>query len=70
MHLRPPAFPHGLIALLWGIGLGAFIWLGSMAVGVSKPTAFIFGALAGAAIALFVRVYGEDTPRPRSGRPR
>jgi hypothetical protein len=70
VHLRPPATSHGLAALLWGIGLGAFIWFGLMAIGISKPTAFIFGALGGAAIGLYVRVYGDDGPRPRSGRPR
>jgi hypothetical protein len=70
VHLRPPAFSHGFISFLWGLGLGAFIWLGAMAIGVSKPTAFIFGVLGGAAIALYVRVYGEDLPRSGSGRPR
>jgi hypothetical protein len=70
MHLRKPATSHGVASILWGVGLGAFIWFGLMAVGIAQSTAFILGALGGAAIALYVRVYGEDTPRSRSGRSR
>jgi hypothetical protein len=66
---RPPSFDHGFISFLWAIGLGAFIYLGSVAVGVSKGTAFVFAALGAFAIFLFVRVYGEETP-PRRQAPR
>jgi hypothetical protein len=66
---RPPSFDHGFISLLWAIGLGAFIYFGSVAVGVSSGTAFVFAALGAFAIFLFVRVYGEDTP-PRRQAPR
>ena len=64
MHLpRPPAFDHGVISALWGIGLGVFIWLGLASVGVSRATAIIFGALAALAIFLYVRLYGDEEPR-------
>jgi hypothetical protein len=63
VHFRPPAFDHGVISFLWGLGLGLYVWLGSMAVGVSKATAVIVAAVAGGAIFLFVRLYGEDEPR-------
>ena len=64
MHLpRPPAFDHGVISFLWGLGLGVFIWLGLLAIGVAQGTAVIFAALAGAAIFLFVRLYGDEEPR-------
>jgi hypothetical protein len=66
---RPPSLDHGFVSLLWAIGLGAFIYFGSVAVGVSSGTAFVFSALAAFAIFLFVRVYGEETP-PRRQAPR
>jgi hypothetical protein len=66
---RPPSFDHGFISFLWAIGLGVFIYFGSIAVGVSKGTAFLFSALAAFAIFLFVRVYGEETP-PKRQAPR
>jgi drug/metabolite transporter (DMT)-like permease len=72
---RPPSIDHGVIAFLWGLGLGAFIYFGSLSVGVSSGTAFIFSALAAFGIFVFVRVFGEETPPrrqaavPRSQRP-
>ena len=62
---RPPSFDHGFISFVWAIGLGAFIYFGSLAVGVSSGNAFIFAALAAFAIFLFVRVFGEETPPKR-----
>jgi drug/metabolite transporter (DMT)-like permease len=62
---RPPSVDHGVISFLWGVGLGAYIYFGSLAVGVSSGTAFIFSALAAFAIFLFVRVFGEETPPRR-----
>jgi drug/metabolite transporter (DMT)-like permease len=72
---RPPSIDHGVISLLWGVGIGAYIYFGSLAVGVSAGTAFIFAALSALAVFLLVRVFGENTPprrhatRPRSQRP-
>ena len=66
-HLRPPSFAHGFVSFVWGLLLGAFIWGGLLSVGVSKATAFIIGAVAGAAIFLYVRVYGAEAPRSSSG---
>ena len=40
-----------------------FIWLGGMSVGMSRATAVVVAAVAGCAIFLFVRIYGEDDPR-------
>ena len=68
-HLRPPSFSRGFSSFLWGFFLGAFIWLGSLSVGVTGATAFIMGAVCGAAIFLYVLVYGGDEPRePSSSR--
>jgi len=62
-HLRPPSFSRGTTSFIWGFSLGAFIWLGMLAVGVSGATSFIVGAVAGAAIFLYVVTYGGDEPR-------
>jgi len=43
--------------------LGVLLWAFMLAVGVSKPTAFIVAAVAACAIFLYVRIYGEDEPR-------
>jgi hypothetical protein len=65
---RPPSFDHGFISFLWAVALGAFIYFGAVAVGVSGGTAFIFSALAAFGIFLFVRVFGEETPPKRQAR--
>ena len=38
------------------------MWLGMMAVAVNAMTAFILSGVAGGAIFLFIRIYGEDRP--------
>jgi hypothetical protein len=67
---RPPSFDHGFISFVWAIGLGAFIYFGSLAVGVSSGNAFIFAALAAFGIFIFVRVFGEETPPKRQATTR
>jgi hypothetical protein len=65
MHLRPPSIDHGVISFVWALVLAVLLWLFMISVGVSKPTAFIVSALAGCAIFLYVRLYGEDEVRTR-----
>jgi hypothetical protein len=65
MHLRAPSIDHGVISFVWALVLAVLLWLFMIAVGVSKPTAFIVSALAGCAIFLYVRLYGEDEVRAR-----
>lgn len=67
MHLRPPSISHGVISFIWALVFGVYIWLGGVAVGVNGGTAFIFGAVIGFLVYLFVMVYGADEParRPR-----
>jgi hypothetical protein len=64
MHLRQPSFDRGVTSFLWAFGLGLYLWLGMLAVGVSGATAFIFSVLAACGIFLFVRRYGGDEVRP------
>ena len=54
--------------LIWGLVFGLYIWLGGLAVGVSGATAFVFGAVAGFLIFIYVMVYGTDVPRRQPRR--
>jgi hypothetical protein len=70
VHLRAPSIDHGVASFLWGFGLGLYIWIGMWSIGVSKATSFIFGALGGATIFLFVRHFGEEERQARRSTPR
>jgi hypothetical protein len=61
--MRFPAFSHGTTSFFWALGLAVYIWLGGMAIGMSRATAVVLAAVAGCAIFLYVRLYGEDDPR-------
>ncbi len=58
MHLRPPAFSHGFVSFLWGAGLGLFVWVGLLGVGLSGGTSFLVGVLAALGIFFYVLLYG------------
>jgi hypothetical protein len=45
--------------------LAIVLWLFMVGIGISKPTSFVISAVAGCAIFLYVRLYGEDEVRPR-----
>ena len=62
-HLRPPSIDKGVSAFLWAFGFFLYLFLGMLAVGVGKGTAFILSAVAGGAIFLYVRLFGEDRYR-------
>ena len=59
MHLRMPSFDRGLTSFLWAVGLGLYLWLGMLAIGIDGATAFIF-----------VRLYGGDEVRRQSTKRR
>jgi len=63
VHLRPPSIDRGITSFLWALGLGLFIWIGLLAIGISQGTALIVALLSFGAIFVLVRVYGEDTPK-------
>ena len=67
MHLRSPSFDHGLISGIWAVLFGLIILFGSIAVGVSAPTALIVSGVVAAAIYFFVRLRGDRNP-PLVGR--
>ncbi len=67
---RPPSIDQGVIALIWAVGLGAYIYFGLVAVGASGATAIVITFVSMFFIWLFVRLRGEDIPpRPRRRQP-
>jgi hypothetical protein len=68
---RPPSIDQGVVALIWAVGLGAYIYFGLIAVGESGAIAVVISMVSFAAIWLVVRLRGEEQPlRPRSKRRR
>jgi hypothetical protein len=51
-----------VIAFIWAIVFGLYVWLGGLAVGVNGGTAFIFGAVTGFLVFLLVMAFGADAP--------
>ena len=70
VHLRMPSFSRGFSAFMWALFLGAFIWIGMVAIGITGATSFIVGCVAGLGIFLYVRVYGGDEPAQSARRER
>jgi hypothetical protein len=60
--VRFPSIDNGVTAFLWGIGLGAYLYFGLLAVGSSGAFAIVIATVAAAGIWLFVRLRGEDSP--------
>ena len=63
MHLRQPAQSKGFSSFLWGFGLGLYVWIGLLAVGVTGASAFLFGLLSGVGIFFLVLRLGGDRYR-------
>ena len=62
MRFHPPSIDKGVIAFVWGVGLGLYIYFGLLAVGSSGAFAIVIAMLAAAGIWLFVRLRGADNP--------
>ena len=60
---RPPAFSPGFQSFLWGLIIGAYIWVGLLAIGTGAASAFLFGAVGGVLTFFFVRLCGNDPLR-------
>jgi hypothetical protein len=61
-HFRLPALDHEVVSLIWAIVLGAYIYFGSVAVGIHSGAAFVVSAVSAFFIFLLVRYLGEDVP--------
>ena len=62
---RPPSIDQGVIAFIWAVGLGVFIYFGLVAIGASGATSIVLALVAFAAIWFIVRLRGEDVPPRR-----
>ncbi len=62
MHLRAPSVDQGVHAFGWSVVFFLFMWLGGLAVGVSGALAFVVSLVAAAAIFVFVRLRGGNSP--------
>jgi hypothetical protein len=66
---RPPSIDQGVIATIWAVGLGIYIYFGLLAVGASGATAIVITLVSFAGIWLLVRLRGEESlRRPRRRR--
>jgi hypothetical protein len=59
-HFHPPSIDPGIIALIWAVVLGAFIYFGLLAVGTSGAFAIVIAMVSFAGIWLFVRTRGDS----------
>ncbi|HJU47544.1 MAG TPA: hypothetical protein VJ689_05400 [Gaiellaceae bacterium] len=62
MHLRAPSISKGVQAFLWAVVFFLVLYLGMVAVDVSKATSFIISLVAAFLIFVLVRTRGEDPP--------
>jgi purine-cytosine permease-like protein len=60
MHFNFPSIDPGVMAFVWAVLLGLYVYFGLVAVGASGAYAVIIAALSFAAIWFFVRLRGED----------
>ena len=62
MHLRAPSISKGVQSFVWTLVFFVVLYLGMVAVGVSKATSLIVALVASFLIFLLVRTQGEDPP--------
>jgi len=58
MRLRPPSIAPGIVALIWALALGTYVYFGLLAVGASGAFSIVLAMVAAAGIWLFVAVRG------------
>ena len=62
VHFHAPSIDKGIVAFVWALVLGTYLYFFLVATGSSGAFAFVIAALAAAGIWLFVRTRGEDAP--------
>ena len=61
MRFHPPSVAPGVVALVWALALGTYIYFGLLAVGASGAFSIVVAMVAGAGIWLFVAARGADS---------
>lgn len=62
VHYHAPSIDKGVVAFIWAVVLGAYLFIFLAATGSSSAFSFVISAVSAAAIWLFVRTRGEDAP--------
>jgi hypothetical protein len=60
VHFHAPSIAPGVIALVWAIVLGGYLYIFLVATGSNRAFSFVISAVAAAGIWLFVRTRGRD----------
>jgi hypothetical protein len=60
VHFHPPSIDPGVIALVWAVVLGAFIYFGLVAIGSSGAFSIVIAMVSAAGIWLLVRTRGNS----------
>jgi hypothetical protein len=63
VHFHAPSIDKGVVAFIWAIVLGAYLYFFLLATGSNSAFSFVISAVSAAGIWLFVRTRGEDVPR-------
>jgi len=63
MHLRAPALGRETSAIVWGVGLGFYVWVFALAVGVTMAVSVIAAILSAAVVFFAVLLFGDDARR-------
>jgi hypothetical protein len=62
VHFRAPSIDKGVIAFVWAIALGTYLYFFLVATGSTGAFSFVVSSISAAGIWLFVRTRGEDAP--------
>ena len=60
MHFHAPSIAPGVVALIWAIVLGGYLYIFLVATGSNSAFSFVISAVSAAGIWLFVRTRGRD----------
>jgi hypothetical protein len=62
VHFHAPSIDKGIVAFIWAIALGTYLYFFLVATGSTGIFSFVISGLSAAGIWLFVRTRGEDAP--------